>query len=115
MNFLENDGYIKNIFKIRDNIFNISNFNRKEVKISTICEVILIPSRYDILENNLKDILWYSNEDFKTMRTSYITELIIIGRMNNVNFKDSIQLWKQSVINTYSSSMYVFPESSLSV
>lgn len=114
MIFSTNEEYIHNIFQIRDNLFKISNFNKKKVKICSICDVILIPSRTDILESNLKDILWYSDEDYKTMRSSYITELIIIGRMNNVNFKDSIKIWKQQAINIYSSSTYVFPESALS-
>jgi hypothetical protein len=112
MDFLKNDLYIKNIFQIRDNIFNISKFNEKKVKICNTCEVILIPSKTDILESNLKDILWYSEEDFKSMRNAYLTEISIIGRMNNVSFKESIKIWKDNMQNNYYSSVYVLPDSS---
>lgn len=112
MNFSESNEYIKNIFQIRDNIFNILKFNEKEVKICTICEVILIPSRTDILENNLKDVLWYSTNDFKNMRSNYLIELTLIGRMNNVSIREALRIWKDCVQNDYYSSVYVLPDSS---
>ncbi len=112
MNFLQNDFYIENIFQIRDNIFSISKFNEKKVRICTICEVILIPSKTDILESNLKDVLWYSENDFKNMKSNYLTELTLIGRMNNVSVKDSLRIWKDCMQNNYYSSVYVLPESS---
>lgn len=112
MNFLQNDLYIKNIFQIRDNIFNISKFNEKKVKICSICEIILIPSRSDIIENNLKDVLWYSFDDLKNMRSNYLKELTLISRMNNVSIGESLKIWKYCVKHDYYSSVYVLPESS---
>ena len=115
MNFLKNEYYVQNIFQIRDNIFNITKFNEKKVKICSICEVVLIPCRYDIIDNNLKDILWYSDEDYKSMRSEYLTEIAIIARMNNISFNDSVKIWKQAAQNNYYSSTYVLLESSSSL
>lgn len=96
MNFLKNEIYIKNIFKIRDNIFNISKFNERKVRINNICDVILIPSRYEIEDFGLKYDIWYSLDELKLMRTSYMYELSVISKIKNVTLNEAQIIWKQN-------------------
>lgn len=96
MNYLKNEIYIKNIFRISDNIFNISNFNDKRVKINNICDVILIPDRNEIIDHGLKYDIWYSIDELKLMRTNYMYELNIISRVNGITMQDAQHIWKQN-------------------
>ena len=96
MNFLENEIYIKNIFKIRDNIFNISKFNERKVRINNNCDVILIPSRYEIQDFGLKYDIWYSLDELKLMRTSYMYELGMISKLKSVTLNEAQIIWKQN-------------------
>lgn len=95
MNYLKNEIYIKNIFRISDNIFNISTFNERKVKINNTCDVILIPDRNEIINNGSKYDIWYSIDELKLMRANYMCELNIISRVNGVNMRDAQLIWKQ--------------------
>ena len=95
MNYLKNEIYIKNIFRISDNIFNISTFNERKVKINNTCDVILIPDRNELIDNGSKYDIWYSIDELKLMRANYVCELNIISRVNGVNMRDAQLIWKQ--------------------
>ena len=84
MNYLRNELYIKNIFRISDNIFDISKFNDKRVKINNICDVILIPDRNEIIDHGLKYDIWYSLDELRLMRSSFMCELNVISKINSV-------------------------------
>lgn len=114
MNLLyNNEIFIENIFKIRNDIFKKLNISANEdllqtqsqlddndiihsrkVKFDTNCEVILIPSRQEYIDQNLKNIVWYSVNDLQNMRTSYLFEMNVISNMRNITMNDAIKLWK---------------------
>ena len=106
----EKNIFINNIFKIRKNIFEISNFNelnnriRKKITFNTYIDVILIPSRQEIIEQGLKYNLWYSIDELNSMRKSYTYEINMISNMNYISFSESIKLWKENNTSIYSSS-----------
>ena len=106
----EKNIFINNIFKIRKNIFEISNFNelnnriRKKISFNKIVEVILIPSRQEIIEQDLKYKIWYSIDELNSMRKSYMCEINIISNINYISLSEAIKLWKESNTIIYSSS-----------
>ena len=77
----ENNVFIDNIFKIKKNIIDISKFNTKtktkQVTFSNINNYTIIPSRNEIIDNNLKYVIWYSVDEFKLMKASFIYEMNI--------------------------------------
>ncbi len=111
--------FINNIFKIRKNIFDIANFNEndqtvnfnennksKKVIFSNVNECILIPCRQEIIDNNLKYNIWYSIDELKLMRTSFMYELNIITQLNNITLSEANNYWKKNNsldIDNYSS------------
>lgn len=111
--------FINNIFKIRKNIFDIANFNEndqtvnfnennksKKVIFSNVNECILIPCRKEIIDNNLKYNIWYSIDELKLMRTSFMYELNIITQLNNITLSEANNYWKKNNsldIDNYSS------------
>ena len=103
----EKNVFINNIFKIRKNIFDIANFNdnstlnnhntSKKVMFSNENKCILIPSRQEIIDSNLKYSIWYSIDELKLMKTSFMYELNIITRVKHVSLKEASKFWKKNI------------------
>lgn len=106
----EKNIFINNIFKIRKNIFEISKFNelnnriRKKISFNKIVDVILIPSRREIIEQDLKYKIWYSIDELNSIRKSYMNEINIISNLNYISLSEAIKLWKENNTIIYSSS-----------
>jgi hypothetical protein len=96
MNFIKEETYVKNIFNIDDNVFNISKIIDKKVKINNTCSVILIPDRNEIDNDYIKYDIWYSVHELKLIRDSHLCELTAISRINGINMKDALTIWKEN-------------------
>ncbi len=101
MNLLyNNEIFIENIFKIRNDIFKklsiseTENFSNRKVSFNKNCELILIPTREEYINQDLKYEIWYSLNELQTMRTSYFCEINIISNLKNITFNDALKLWK---------------------
>lgn len=98
----EKNVFIDNIFKIRKNIFDIAKFNEntismsKQLTFSNINECILIPCRQEIIDSNLKYSIWYSIDELKLMRSSFMYELNVITRVHNISLREANIYWKQN-------------------
>jgi len=64
-------------------MFDFCNFNYiieykspKYVKFNNIVQVYLIPSIKDYTKNNLKDKIWYSDDDYKFFKNNNLLILI---------------------------------------
>lgn len=59
----------------------------KKLKIRNIVNVILIPNRHEY--NNLRDDLWWSDNELNSFHTNYMTCLHVIKQINNVTLNQA--------------------------
>ena len=74
----------------------IINGNKKNVSFSKTRHLLIIPTRQEIIENNLFDDLWWSNNDYTKFKIDAFDEMLELKQKHpNINRQQLLKLLYQ--------------------
>lgn len=62
----------------------------KKVSIDTTVNVILIPSKDEIISNDVNDV-WYNDTQLKKIKNEAICEIKVFSMMKNISFEQAVK------------------------